>query len=134
VRVVRQHLSYVSSGPFQWAIAEALQLPDDYYEQFRHGLAAQRDQLTSDLAELGFGIIPTQGTYFLTTDVRPLGFADGREFCEWIPEHAGVVAIPHAALSDHPDEAAPYVRWAFCKRPEQLSEAAQRLRTALDNR
>ena len=134
VRVVRQHLSYVSSGPFQWAIAEALQLPDDYYERFRHDLAAQRDQLTNDLAELRFGIIPTQGTYFLTTDVRPLGFADGREFCKWIPEHAGVVAIPHAALSDHPDEAAPYVRWAFCKRPEQLSEAAQRLRTALDNR
>ncbi len=37
VRVVRQHLSYVSSGPFQWAIAAGLQLPDSYFDEFRAG-------------------------------------------------------------------------------------------------
>ena len=36
VRVARQHLSYVSSGPFQWAIAEGLAYPDSYWEEFRH--------------------------------------------------------------------------------------------------
>jgi hypothetical protein len=31
------------------------------------------------------------------------------------------------ALSDHPHMSAPYVRWAFCKRPEVLAEALDRL-------
>ena len=134
VRVVRQNLSYVSSGPFQWAIAEALQLPDDYYQNFREGLAQQRDQLSSALTKLGFTVLPTQGTYFVMTDVRSLGFTDGNEFCQWSPQNAGVVAIPHTALSDHPAASAPYVRWTFCKQPSQLAEAAERLATGLNRR
>lgn len=133
VRVVRQHLSYVSSGPFQWAVITALGLPDEYYDHFRAGLAAERDHLGAGLATLGMRVVPTQGTYFTTTDVTPLGFASGAAFCDWAPEAAGVVAIPHSALSDHPD-ADPYVRWAFCKRRETLDEGIRRLTAALGAR
>ena len=131
VRVVRQHLSYVSSGPFQYAMAAGLRLPDSYFTDFRADLVDKRDLLTSGLAELGFGILPSEGTYFLTTDVRPLGYADGLEFCRDIPERAGVVAIPHQALCDDPQVGAPYVRWAFCKRPSVLQEALERLARGL---
>lgn len=131
VRVVRQHLSYVSSGPFQYAMAAGLRLPDSYFTDFRADLADKRDLLTSGLAELGFGILPSEGTYFLTTDVRPLGYSDGLEFCRDIPERAGVVAIPHQALCDEPQVGAPYVRWAFCKRPSVLQEALERLSRGL---
>ena len=134
VRVVRQHLSYVSSGPFQWAITDALQLPDSYYEDFRRDLAEKRDQLSTSLDRIGFRVLPTQGTYFLTTDIRSLGFASGEEFCSWVPENAGVVAIPHSALSDNPQATAPYVRWAFCKKSSELSEAARRLSIGLSHR
>jgi len=134
VRVVRQHLSYVSSGPFQWAIAEALQLADAYFAEFRHALAMQRDHLADALGGLGFRVIPTQGTYFTTTDVTAVGFADGQQFCDWAPLHAGVVAIPHTALSDHPDHAGPYVRWAFCKDPATIDTAVQRLSRGLADR
>lgn len=127
VRVVRQHLSYVSSGPFQYAMAAGLRLPDSYFTDFRADLVDKRDLLTSGLSELGFGILPSEGTYFLTTDVRPLGYADGLEFCRDIPERAGVVAIPHQALCDDPQVGSPYVRWAFCKRPSVLQEALERL-------
>lgn len=131
VRVVRQHLSYVSGGPFQYAMAAGLRLPDSYFTGFRTDLAEKRDLLTSGLAELGFGILPSEGTYFLTTDVRPLGYTDGLEFCRDIPERAGVVAIPHQALCDDPEVGAPYVRWAFCKRPSVLQEALERLSRGL---
>lgn len=127
VRVVRQHLSYVSGGPFQEAMALGLRLPDAYYEQFLADMAGKRDRLCSGLAGLGLRVIPPQGTYFATTDVRPLGFADGAEFCRRAPGEAGVVAIPMSALSDHPEVSAPYVRWAFCKRPAVLDEAVGRL-------
>jgi N-succinyldiaminopimelate aminotransferase len=127
VRVVRQHLSYVSGGPFQYAMATGLRLPDNYFEGFRADLAAKRDRLCAGLSEVGLRVVPPQGTYFATTDVRPHGFADGEQFCRRAPQEAGVVAIPMTALSDHPHMSAPYVRWAFCKRPEVLDEAVARL-------
>ena len=131
VKVVRQHLSFVSGGPFQYAIAHGLGMPDQYFTEFRHDLSAKRDLLTAGLSELGLGVLPSQGTYFLTTDVRPLGYDDGLAFCRDIAERAHVVAIPHQLLSDDPAVAAPYVRWAFCKRPEVLNEAIARLTSGL---
>jgi len=133
VRVVRQHLSYVSGGPFQYAMAAGLRLPDSYFTDFRADLAGKRDLLTSGLAGLGFGVLESEGTYFLTTDVRPLGYSDGLEFCRDIPHRAGVVAIPHQALCDDAAIGAPYVRWAFCKRPSVLQEALERLERGLRN-
>lgn len=131
VRVVRQHLSYVSSGPFQYAMAAGLALPDEYFTGFRADLALKRDLLAGGLADLGFGVVMSQGTYFLTTDVRPLGYEDGLSFCRDLPHRAGVVAIPHQALCDDPEIGAPYVRWAFCKRPSVLQEALERLERGL---
>lgn len=131
VRVVRQHLSYVSGGPFQYAMAHGLGLPDAYFTEFRADMAGKRDLLAGGLANLGLRVLPTQGTYFISTDVRPLGFRDGLEFCRELPGRAGVVAIPHQALCDDPEVGAPFVRWAFCKRPEVLRQALDRLTAAL---
>ena len=33
VRTTKQFLTYVSSGPFQYAVAQALDLPDSYYTE-----------------------------------------------------------------------------------------------------
>ena len=131
VRVVRQHLSYVSGGPFQYAMAHGLGLPDDYFTSFRADLAAKRDLLAAGLSSLGMRVLPTQGTYFITTDITPLGFADGLAFCRDLPGRAGVVAIPHQAFCDDVEVGAPYVRWAFCKQPAVLEEALNRLAAGL---
>ncbi|MEY2634072.1 MAG: putative succinyldiaminopimelate transaminase DapC [Actinomycetota bacterium] len=127
VKVVRQHLSYVSSGPFQWAITEGLGFEDSYWENFRHELQAKRDLFTQGLADIGFGILPSEGTYFLTTDVRPLGFASADEFCRSIPQTHGVVAIAHSWLSRTPGTATGFVRWAYCKQESVLTQALERL-------
>ena len=129
VRVVRQHLSFVSGGPFQYAMAAGLGLPDQYFAEFRADLSAKRDLLAGGLAELGFGVLMSQGTYFL--DVGRFGYDDGLSFCRDLPDRAGVVAIPHQALCDDPAIGAPYVRWAFCKQPSVLHEALERLEKGL---
>jgi N-succinyldiaminopimelate aminotransferase len=132
VRVVRQHLSYVSGGPFQWAVAEGLNaLPQAHWDLFRSQLAHQRDLLASGLSRVGLTVLPSEGTYFLMTDVRPLGYASGEQFCADLPHRAGVVAIPVSALCDTPDLGQPWVRWAFCKRPEILKEAVSRITEGL---
>lgn len=133
VRSAKQFLTYVASGPFQYAVAEALALPDSYFEAFRADMRAKRDVLASGLAEAGFGVFRTAGTYFITTDIRPLGAelsqgGDGFAFCRALPERAGVVAIPNAVFYDHREAGAPFVRFAFCKQTGVLEEAVKRLK------
>ncbi|MER6525576.1 pyridoxal phosphate-dependent aminotransferase [Streptomyces sp. NPDC001508] len=128
VRAVKQFLTYVASGPFQYAVAEALALPDSYFAALRADLLAKRDLLAAGLTDAGFQVFRPAGTYFITTDIRPLGEKDGFAFCRALPERAGVVAIPNAVFYDDREAGAPFVRFAFCKRQETLQEAANRLR------
>lgn len=133
VRSAKQFLTYVASGPFQYAVAEALALPDSYFDAFRADMLAKRDVLATGLTEAGFEVFRPAGTYFITTDIRPLGpelsqNGDGFAFCRALPELAGVVAIPNAVFYDHRAEGAPFVRFAFCKRVGVLEEAVDRLK------
>jgi len=130
VRVVRQHMSFVSGGPFQWAVAEGLGLPDEHWRSFAADMQGKRDILSAGLAGLGFDVIASEGTYYVTTDIRSTGYADGLAFCRDLPARAGVVAIPQQVFHDEPANGAPYVRWAFCKRPEVLHDALDRLARA----
>jgi N-succinyldiaminopimelate aminotransferase len=68
------------------------------------------------------------GTYFITTDIAPLGERDAVEFCLALPGRAGVVAIPSSVFyDDHPEAGRTMVRFAFCKRAEVLHDALGRL-------
>ncbi len=127
VRMVKQFLTYVSGGPFQYAIAQAIALPDSYYAAISADLRGKRDFLCAGLADAGFEVYRPAGTYFVTTDVRPLGYADGMTFCRELPHRSGVVAIPSAVFYDHPDAGRTQVRFAFCKQPGVLSQALARL-------
>jgi N-succinyldiaminopimelate aminotransferase len=127
VKTTKQFMTYVSGGPFQYAVAEALALPDEYYTALREDLKARRDLFVPGLAALGFEVYPPQGTYFVTADIAGLDDRDGVEFCRTLPERAGVVAIPSAVFYDDKAAARTLVRFAFCKRPEVLTEALARL-------
>src|SRR5205085_6989201 len=96
VKTVKQFLTFVSGGPFQYAVAEALALPDEYYAKLRGDLTAQRDLLCAGLSEIGFEVYPPQGTYFVTADLRPLRYQAGVEFSRTPPDLARVRAIPSA--------------------------------------
>ncbi|WP_405937584.1 pyridoxal phosphate-dependent aminotransferase [Streptomyces sp. NBC_00726] len=129
VRSAKQYLTYVSGGPLQYAVAEALRLPDSFYEKLRADLRAKRDLLCAGLAEAGFAVYRPAGTYFVTTDIRPLdATGDGIAFCRALPERCGVVAVPNAVFYDHRDQGAPFVRFTFCKRDDVLQEAVSRLK------
>ncbi|MBO0772979.1 MAG: pyridoxal phosphate-dependent aminotransferase, partial [Actinobacteria bacterium] len=100
VKTAKQFLTYVSGGPFQYAVAEALGLPDSYYHSISAGLLPRRDFLCAGLAEAGFEVYRPAGTYFITTDVRPLGYDDGLQFCRDLPHRCGVVAVPNSVFYD----------------------------------
>nr|WSX50696.1 pyridoxal phosphate-dependent aminotransferase [Streptomyces sp. NBC_00974] len=128
VRTVKQYLTYVSAGPFQYAIAEALRLPDAYFDGFRADLRRKRNLLGDGLRAAGFEVYRPQGTYFITADITPFGEKDAYAFCRALPERCGVVAIPNSVFYDDPEAGRSQVRFAFCKKDDVLAEAAGRLR------
>ncbi|MFF2042933.1 pyridoxal phosphate-dependent aminotransferase [Kitasatospora sp. NPDC058170] len=127
VRTAKQYLTYVSAGPFQYAVAEALRLPDSYFTSLRADLLRKRDLLADGLDAAGFRVFRPAGTYFITTDITPLGEKDGIEFCRALPGRCGVVAIPNAVFYDDSAAGRSLVRFTFCKRVEVLEEAVARL-------
>lgn len=130
VRAAKQFLTYVNGGPFQPAIAAGLGLPDAYFDGVAAELQDRRDELVPVLGAVGFDVFPTQSTYFVTVDAAPIApGVDGRDFCRRMAHECGVVAIPNVVFySDlHKVDGRSLVRFAFCKRPEIIAEACERL-------
>jgi N-succinyldiaminopimelate aminotransferase len=128
VKTVKQFLTYVNGAPFQYAIAYALSLPDQYYEDFVTDLRVKRDRLCAGLTDAGFEVYDTHGTYFVTTNITPFGESDGLAFCRALPERCGVVAVPNVVFYEHEDYGRPLVRFTFCKRLDVLDDAVTRLK------
>ncbi|HEX2903647.1 MAG TPA: pyridoxal phosphate-dependent aminotransferase [Jatrophihabitans sp.] len=124
-RAVKQFLTFVGSGPFQYAVADGLRLPAGYFAAVATELAAKRDRLADGLARLGYAVHRPQATYFATVDLQ----AEATAWCRALPERAGVVAIPSRVFYD--SEVDRYARLAFCKRTEVLDEALNRLAGSL---
>ena len=128
VRTAKQFLTYVASGPFQHAVAVALDLPDAYYVGLRSALQDKRDRLCAGLEDVGLTTYRPAGTYFVTVDLRSVGENDGMAFCRALPERCGVVAIPNEVFYVHRSEGRHLVRFAFCKRFDVLDDAVVRLK------
>ncbi len=131
VRAAKQYLSYVGGAPFQPAVAHALNTEESWLAELRTSLQDKRDRLARGLAEVGFRVHDSSGTYFLCADPRPLGYRDSTAFCAELPERVGVAAIPLTAFcdpaADDYQEWNHLVRFTFCKRDDTLDEAIRRL-------
>jgi N-succinyldiaminopimelate aminotransferase len=127
VRTVKQFLTYTSGTPFQYAVAEGLELPDPFYIGVATALRARRDELCDGLEQVGLSVMRPAGTYFATVDVSSLGYEDGFAFCRELIPRYGVAAIPTEVFYTDRAAGRSLVRFAFCKRPEVLAEAIDRL-------
>jgi N-succinyldiaminopimelate aminotransferase len=98
-------------------------LPPGPLEALRDELRANRDALAAAIAAAGWRPLVPAGTYFINADVG----TDAVGFCAQLPERCGVVAIPTSVFYDDKSAGATLVRFAFCKRPEVIAAAAERL-------
>jgi N-succinyldiaminopimelate aminotransferase len=128
VESAKQWLTFTSGSPLQPAVAHALDHESSYYTGLAKELQAKRDSLCDGLRQLDMEVYVPEGTYFVTTDVSRYGYRDGLEFCQALPDRAGVVAIPSQFFYDDADEGRHKVRWAFCKEQAVIDEGVRRLR------
>ncbi|MBN8998915.1 MAG: aminotransferase class I/II-fold pyridoxal phosphate-dependent enzyme, partial [Rhizobiales bacterium] len=122
-----QFTTFTTPPNLQKAVAVGLAKSDAYYGDLSGALAAKRDRLAGGLAQLGFGVVPCAGTYFVSADVSPLGLgSDDVELCRQMTVEAGVTAVPISAFyaAGGPSH---FVRFCFSKRDEILDEALTRL-------
>ncbi|ROZ89395.1 pyridoxal phosphate-dependent aminotransferase [Gordonia sp. OPL2] len=127
-RSAKQFMSYVGSGPFQPAVAGALDDEMEWVRASSADLGAKRDLLSAALSDAGFVVHRSEASYFVCADPRPLGHDDGAAFCRMLPERIGVAAVPVSAFVDDVEPWRHLVRFAFSKRDEVIAEAARRLR------
>ncbi len=127
VTKAHQNLTFTTPPNLQRAVAVGLAKDQTYFDRLSSDLAAKRDLLSAGLSRLGFGVLETRGSYFVSADFRPLGFVgDDVAFCRYITEQAGVTAIPVSAFYEG-EAPSHYARFAFCKREAVLEEALSRL-------
>ncbi|KZM68932.1 pyridoxal phosphate-dependent aminotransferase [Nocardia terpenica] len=129
VLAAKQFLTFVGGGPFQPAVAYALEHELDWVAGLRDSLSDKRLRLSKALSEAGFGVKRSDGTYFVCTDISPLTNSDALTFCRELPERLGVAAVPLSVFADDKPSWTHLVRWAFCKQDQTLDEAIRRLHT-----
>lgn len=129
VAKTHQYLTFTTPPALQAAVAYGLAKPDAYYHGLAADMQAKRDLFAPALREIGFDVLPAQGTYFITCDAAPLGYESDAEFCRDIIENAGVAAVPISAFYHPGSEEKPetLVRFCFCKQESVLNAAAEKL-------
>ena len=126
--VIRAHqfMTFTTPPALQQAVAEGLATGGGYYRTLVGDLERRRDFLAAGLAGAGFEVLPCEGSYFLTADIRPLGFSGDAEFCRRLITETGVAAIPVSAFYEQ-DPPRHFARFCFAKLDETLEEAVRRL-------
>lgn len=128
VAKAHQNLVFATPPNLQRAVAFGLRKEADYFTALAQNMATQGTILASGLQRLGFEVLPYQGSYFVMADITPLAQGlDDVAFTRLLTEQARVTAIPASAFyDDNPPRN--LIRFAFCKRPEVLIEALNRLK------
>jgi aspartate/methionine/tyrosine aminotransferase len=122
-----QFTTFTTPPNLQRAVAYGLARDDTYYRDLSGTLQAKRDRFAAGLSKLGFGVVPCQGTYFITADAAPLRLnADDVALCRRMTVEARVTAVPVSAFYESAPPAS-FLRFCFSKKDEVLDEALARL-------
>lgn len=124
-----QFITFSVHHPTQEAIAYALNLPTNYYQEFQQLYTSKRSLLMSALDDAGFRYAVPEGTYFIMVDYTPLFSGSALDFTRYLIQEAGVACIPPGAFysAAHAHLADGYARLAFCKSDAMLHEVGERL-------
>lgn len=143
IQRAHQFVTFTTAINLQGAVAYGLRKEDAYFEGLAAEMGHKREVLAKALSDIGFKVLPSDGTYFLSVDFTPLGFApDDLAFCKAITVEAGVGAVPMSAfyaperISGIPLTAGERstARFCFCKQEVVLHEAADRLARFIKSR
>ncbi|WP_129658756.1 aminotransferase class I/II-fold pyridoxal phosphate-dependent enzyme [Rothia halotolerans] len=137
VRVTKGYLSHSAAAPLQAAVAATMRWArtEGFYAEWLAGYRRQRRILLDGLAGTCLSPVVPAGTFFAVArlDAEAVDWAhDGESLARALPERAGVAVVPLTAFAgaERRDPYRDWVRLAFCKRPEVLRAAGERIAAA----
>lgn len=126
-----QFLTFTTPPNLQRAVAfgltNDLTVGGGRFEAMCAGFQRSRDRLTAGLSALGYAVLPSRSTYFLSIDLSASGIvmADA-DYCDWLVREAGVATIPVSAFyAEQPVTS--IVRFCFAKADTTLDAALERM-------
>lgn len=122
-----QFLTFTTPPNLQAAVAYGLGKDDAYFTAMRAGLQRSRDRLAQGLAGLGFSVLPSRGTYFLSIDLAAgSNSVDDEAYCLDLVRNHKVAAIPVSAFYAE-DAVTSVVRFCFAKHDATIDRALEHL-------
>jgi aspartate/methionine/tyrosine aminotransferase len=128
IRMVHQFVTFCTTTPLQYAMAEAVRAPLSYYENLKREYWKKRDLLNSILQNAGFRTFPPQGSYYIVADISNFNPKDDIQFCEYLIKEVGVAAIPMSVFYSETNPVTNLVRFCFAKKNPILEAAEARLK------
>jgi N-succinyldiaminopimelate aminotransferase len=125
-----QYITFTTPPNLQAAVAYGLGKDDSYFLGSRANFQRSRDRFSDGLRQIGFPVLPSQASYFVSVDLAPLGLnIDDETFCKRLVAEHGVAAIPVSAFyAEEPVRSV--VRFCFAKTDATLDKALERLAKA----
>ncbi|RMG17587.1 MAG: aminotransferase class I/II-fold pyridoxal phosphate-dependent enzyme [Bacteroidetes bacterium] len=126
LRKVHQFVTFSTSTPFQYAIADYLQQQREAIDGLRAFYQAKRDYFLRLMEGSAFTPIPASGTYFQLMSYAGISDEGDEAFAQRLTREYKVASIPVSVFyrykTDHK-----VVRFCFAKNEQTLKEAAERL-------
>jgi aspartate/methionine/tyrosine aminotransferase len=129
IRKVHDFLTVGAPAPLQAAGAIGMAFGAEYYNQIAFEYRERRDVMVSALQEAGFRFSSPEGAYYILADFTGLSDLRGVAFAMWLAQEVGVATVPGTSFYHEPRLGETVTRFAFCKKPETLERAAERLST-----
>ncbi len=129
IRKVHDFLTVGAPHPLQEAAASLLEQGDRSYRSLAKEYGERRAVFMKCLDNAGLAPVggAPEGAYYVMTDIAPFGYKTDTEFARWMCESIGVAAVPGSSFYRNPRDGYGQVRFAFCKKPETLRAAGERL-------
>jgi methionine aminotransferase len=122
-RKIHQFVTFSTSTPFQWAIAEYMKDRSSILE-LRNFYQTKRDYFLGLMAQSRFEPLSSKGTYFQLMKYDQISKKGDRAFAEWLTTEKGVATIP-VSVFYHSGEDNKVLRFCFAKENSTLEKAAE---------
>jgi aminotransferase len=97
---VKSDETYVCApAPLQYAVADALRLPQEFFLGIRGPFRLKRDRLCSALRSAGLAPLVPDGAYYVLADYRRLGLTTDVEAMNYLIDQVGVGSVPGSAFA-----------------------------------
>ena len=126
-RKVHQFNVFTVNTPVQHGLAAYMADPAPY-EALPTFYQRKRDLFRQGLAQTGFKLLPSEGTFFQCVDISAITDLSEADFCQWLTREIGVAAIPLSAFYANGFDQR-VVRFCFAKEESTLHAALARLKT-----